>query len=281
MLERHEARLRRVAFGVIGDPNRVDDVLQEALLKAYRALPARFESDGHEAAWLYRIVHRSCLNELRARRRRPELLGVPDTAAQATDETTLASLAVAAALAELPPDARAVVLLVDLIGLDYETAATRVAHPARDGRVAVEHGARAPARRLRVAGGSCRCLNASTSSSPRPRDGTSTRSSGSGSTRASARSRRRRRAFAAVLVAAALVTVSAAGVFAYGQQTKPARSHAFVPCARAGRRQRALPDGARQGASDGTYGTKPIPSPALALIDAAEANRGRSCSTSA
>ena len=129
LLERHEAKLRRVAFGLIGDPNRVDDVLQEALLKAYRALPARFESDGHEAAWLYRIVHRSCLNELRARRRRPELLGVPDTAARATDEATLASLAVAAALAELPPDARAVVLLVDLIGLDYETAATALRIP--------------------------------------------------------------------------------------------------------------------------------------------------------
>jgi RNA polymerase sigma-70 factor (ECF subfamily) len=129
LVERHEARLRRVAFGVIGDPNRVDDVLQEALLKAYRALPAHFESDGHEAAWLYRIVQRSCLNELRARRRRPELPGVPDIAAHATDEATLASLAVAAALAELPPDARAVVLLVDLIGLDYETAAAALEIP--------------------------------------------------------------------------------------------------------------------------------------------------------
>jgi RNA polymerase sigma-70 factor (ECF subfamily) len=123
LLERHELRLRRVVFGVIGDPNRVDDVLQEALLKAYRALPAHFESDGHEAAWLYRIVHRSCLNELRSRRRRPEQPGVPDVAARATDEATLASIAVAAALAELPVDARAVVLLIDLIGLDYATAA--------------------------------------------------------------------------------------------------------------------------------------------------------------
>jgi RNA polymerase sigma-70 factor, ECF subfamily len=129
LLERHEARLRRVAFGVLGDANRVDDVLQEALLKAYRALPTRFESDHQEAAWLYRIVHRSCLNELRSRRRRPETLGVPDVAAHATDDATLASIAVAAALAELPPDARAVVLLVDLIGLDYETAAAALRIP--------------------------------------------------------------------------------------------------------------------------------------------------------
>lgn len=129
LLERHEARLRRVAYGVLGDAHRVDDVLQEALLKAYRALPTRFESDRHEAAWLYRIVHRCCLNELRTRRRRPETLGVPDDLAQPTDETTLASMAVAAALAELPPDARAVVLLVDLIGLDYEAAAAALGIP--------------------------------------------------------------------------------------------------------------------------------------------------------
>ena len=129
LLERHEARLRRVAFGVLGDANRVDDVLQEALLKAYRALPNQFESDHHEAAWLYRIVHRCCLNELRSRRRRPETPGVPDIPAHATDDATLASLAVAAALAELPPDARAVVLLVDLVGLDYETAAAALRIP--------------------------------------------------------------------------------------------------------------------------------------------------------
>ena len=129
LLERHEARLRRVAYGVLGDAHRVDDVLQEALLKAYRALPAHFESDRHEAAWLYRIVHRCCLNELRTRRRRPETLGSLEDVAQSTDETTLASMAVAAALAELPADARAVVLLVDLIGFDYDGAASALGIP--------------------------------------------------------------------------------------------------------------------------------------------------------
>jgi RNA polymerase sigma-70 factor (ECF subfamily) len=129
LLERHEARLRRVAYGVLGDANRVDDVLQEALLKAYRALPTRFESHGHEAAWLYRIVYRCCLNDLRTRRRRPETLSALEDVAHAKVETTLASMAVAAALAELPPDARAVVLLVDLIGFDYDGAAAALGIP--------------------------------------------------------------------------------------------------------------------------------------------------------
>jgi len=129
LLERHEARLRRVAYGMLADPSRVDDVLQEALLRAYRKLPVRFESTHHEAAWLYRIVHRCCLNELRTRKRRRETLGVPEHITRESDETTLASVAVAAALAELAPDARAVVLLVDLIGLDYETAAAALGIP--------------------------------------------------------------------------------------------------------------------------------------------------------
>lgn len=129
LLDRHESRLRRVAYGMLGDPARVDDVLQEAFVKAYRKLPVAFESEQHEAAWLYRIVHRTCLNELRTRKRRRETLGVPDEAAQETDDATLASVTVAAALAALTVDARAVILLVDLIGLDYETAANALQIP--------------------------------------------------------------------------------------------------------------------------------------------------------
>jgi RNA polymerase sigma-70 factor, ECF subfamily len=121
LLDRHEARLRRVAFGMLGDPHRVDDVLQEAFLKAYRALPDRFENERLEAAWIYRIVHRCCLDELRRRKRRREVVGVVELVASEDEQD--ASLVVAGALARLTPEARAVVLLVDLIGLDYESAA--------------------------------------------------------------------------------------------------------------------------------------------------------------
>jgi RNA polymerase sigma-70 factor (ECF subfamily) len=121
LLDRHEARLRRVAYGMLGDAHRVDDVLQEAFLKAYRSLPDRFENDRVEAAWLYRIVHRCCLDELRGRKRRREVAGVIELLAVVDDQD--ASLVVAGALAELPERSRAVILLVDLIGLDYDTTA--------------------------------------------------------------------------------------------------------------------------------------------------------------
>lgn len=125
MLDRHETRLRRVALGMLGDPDRVDDVLQDAFLRAFLRLPTRFENERAEEAWLYRIVYRCCLNELRARKRRRE--DELDPEQPAASEDTVESLTRAAALAELTPNARAVLLLVDLIGLDYEEAASVLA----------------------------------------------------------------------------------------------------------------------------------------------------------
>jgi len=124
MVDRHESRLRRLAFGMLGDAHRVDDVLQDALLRAYLKLPTRFENEHAEAAWLYRIVHRTCLNELRAHGRRREDELVADDPRVASRGPDAESLALAEALAALPAPARAVVLLVDMVGFDYETAAT-------------------------------------------------------------------------------------------------------------------------------------------------------------
>lgn len=129
LIERHEARLRRLAYGMLTDSHRVDDVLQEAFIRAYRKMPNRFESERQEAAWLYRIVYRCCLNELRSVRRRRDVPS--DLANHAVDGPELSESAwIAGALAELPTDQRAVVLLVDLLGFDYEGAAS-VLHAPR------------------------------------------------------------------------------------------------------------------------------------------------------
>ena len=127
LLERHEARLRRVAYAMLADPHRVEDVLQEAFVRAYRKLPARFENERQEAAWLYRIVYRCCLNEIRSKRRRPEAAGLIVDLAANDDPSD--SHVVVQALAALAPAERAVVLLVDLIGFDYETAASALGIP--------------------------------------------------------------------------------------------------------------------------------------------------------
>jgi RNA polymerase sigma-70 factor (ECF subfamily) len=123
LLDRHEGRLRRLAHGMLGERDAVDDVLQEAFVKAYRALPAQFDDPRSESAWIYRIVHRACIDELRRRRRRPVLTEIE---VQTEDEHAIDVLS---ALACVGAKDRAAVLLVDLIGLDYETAARALRVP--------------------------------------------------------------------------------------------------------------------------------------------------------
>jgi RNA polymerase sigma-70 factor (ECF subfamily) len=118
---------RRLAFRLLGDRDRMDDALQEAYVRAFRALP-RFKGDAALGTWLYRIVYNACLDELRRGRRRRE--AVLDDAAAAAEDDVDARLDLAAALAALPVDLRAVVLLVDAEGLSYDEAAEVLGVPA-------------------------------------------------------------------------------------------------------------------------------------------------------
>jgi RNA polymerase sigma-70 factor, ECF subfamily len=104
----------------------MDDALQDAYLKAFRALPS-FRSESSVASWLYRIVYNSCLDQLRRARVRghaslEDLVEPPDPRPDPADVATHRH-DLAAALASLPPDMRAAVLLVDAEGLDYQEAA--------------------------------------------------------------------------------------------------------------------------------------------------------------
>ena len=118
LLDAHERRLRRFAAGIVADRDRLDDVLQEAYLKAYRKLPRRFESAGHELAWLYRVVYRCCLDELR-RRRPHEPLHEVEAHAEDVDRR----LALDRALRALRPADRAAIFLVGVAGLEHADAA--------------------------------------------------------------------------------------------------------------------------------------------------------------
>jgi len=125
LVDRHERRVRGLVFATLQDPDRVDDIVQETFVRAYRKLPPSFESVRHEAAWLCRIAHRLCLNEFRSRRRRREVIGIDDSVGAPepiVDETMRA-------LQSLSVEQRGAVLLVDLIGLDYESAAAALGVP--------------------------------------------------------------------------------------------------------------------------------------------------------
>jgi RNA polymerase sigma-70 factor, ECF subfamily len=120
----------RVARSLTAHQAEAEDLVQDALLRAYRSIDA---FDGrHPRAWLLTIVRNTHIN--RNRRRRPALLDDPDapevdgqagTGASSEDAYLDGTFdgAVEAALRALPPDALRVVELVDLAGLSYAEAA--------------------------------------------------------------------------------------------------------------------------------------------------------------
>lgn len=127
--------LRMLAQHLLSNPALLDDVLQDAYLKAFRSLGA-FRGRSALRTWLYRIVYNTCIDELR----RPRLVQVPlsmgtdDTAAPADQDRVAGRMALSDALGTLPVQQRAAVLLVDAQGLTYREAARVLEVP--DGTVA-------------------------------------------------------------------------------------------------------------------------------------------------
>jgi RNA polymerase sigma-70 factor (ECF subfamily) len=113
---RHYDRfLRWFTFQLLRDEARMDEVLGEAYIKAYRMLPA-YRADTRPSTWLFRIVYNACMDVLR-----PD----PAVAADGSRSTGPGELALWLddALERLPPERRAAVLLVDGAGFEPAAAA--------------------------------------------------------------------------------------------------------------------------------------------------------------
>ena len=129
LVRQHDRRLRGLAYRLLGgDRDRMDDAMQEAYLRAYRSLGTLREALD-PGGWLYQITYNTCMDELRRSGRRPVSVDTdspvwdrPSTASQPDSAVATADLA-RWALAYLPDDQRATVVLVDGEDLDQETAA--------------------------------------------------------------------------------------------------------------------------------------------------------------
>ena len=66
LLRRHDDQMRALAWSVLRDRTAMDDVLQDAYLKAFRNLD-RFRGESRFSTWLHRIVYRTCLDHVRRR----------------------------------------------------------------------------------------------------------------------------------------------------------------------------------------------------------------------
>jgi RNA polymerase sigma-70 factor (ECF subfamily) len=134
LLRRHHDRLWALCRRLTGNHADAEDALQDALIAIARGI-RRYDGRAAFTTWSYRVATNACLDELRRRRRRP-LAGVPETvgvgaspegaegavagpsSATAVDAVA-ARLDIDAALALVPQEFRAAVVLRDLCDLDY------------------------------------------------------------------------------------------------------------------------------------------------------------------
>ncbi|HLI39945.1 MAG TPA: RNA polymerase sigma factor SigM [Streptosporangiaceae bacterium] len=129
---RHKDRLWAVALRTLCDPEEAADALQDAMVSAFRS--ARdFRGDSAITTWLHRIVVNASLDRLRRKAAHATTTGdeqalellASQSGTPAADPASSrdVSLDVTAALRLLPPQQRAALVLVDMLGYPVADAA--------------------------------------------------------------------------------------------------------------------------------------------------------------
>jgi RNA polymerase sigma-70 factor (ECF subfamily) len=126
LVDRYHHRFARYAVRMIGDREDAEEAVQDAFLRAFRALD-RYREEERFGGWLFRILVNQCRSVVAKRQRRAELLAAalwePPVAAGVPGEEEELHEELDRALAELPPDAREAVLLRYAEELTYDEIA--------------------------------------------------------------------------------------------------------------------------------------------------------------
>ena len=133
LIARHRDRLWAVALRTMGDPDDAADALQDALLAAHRGA-AGFRGDAAVTTWLHRVVVNACLDRLRRIKAKPTVpLPEHDSAhpVEPSDPIGRRELAmeIGRALAAIPADQRAALVLIDVEGFSVHEAAAMLDCP--------------------------------------------------------------------------------------------------------------------------------------------------------
>ncbi len=118
-------RLRAFAMSLCGQSDQADDLVQEALVKAWAHLSS-FEPGTNMAAWLYTILRNEFYTRFRKRRYEvddPDGMLAARLATAPAQESHMQFLDFRAALYKLAPEQREALMLVGASGLSYEDAA--------------------------------------------------------------------------------------------------------------------------------------------------------------
>lgn len=133
LMTAQESKMYAVALRMCGNREDAQDCLQEAMLRVYRAISG-FKGQSSFSTWVYRITMNSCLDELRRRKTRTaasldallESGFAPSDESDTPEQSSLRSeqrRALEQAIAGLPEDMRAAIVLRDIQGCSYEEIA--------------------------------------------------------------------------------------------------------------------------------------------------------------
>ena len=164
LVTKYQRKLTRLLARFIRDPGEVEDVVQEAFIKAYRALPA-FRGESAFYTWLYRIGINTAKNYLvAAGRRTPTTTEFDSEEAETfedgdqlrdinTPESMMMTREIAdtvnAAMDVLPEELRTAIQLREIEGLSYEEIAAMMNCPIGTVRSRIFRAREAIAERLR------------------------------------------------------------------------------------------------------------------------------------
>ncbi len=117
----HGARLKSMAYNLLGNEQDAEDAVQEAFLKACRGTES-FRGGAAAHTWVYRILVNLCLDEGRRRGRRPVMAVDVDAASREAGADL--RVALRQAMGQLPVRQRAVFLMAAVEGLPHGEIAT-------------------------------------------------------------------------------------------------------------------------------------------------------------
>jgi RNA polymerase sigma-70 factor (ECF subfamily) len=140
VVRRWERRIYALAYGILGREDEARDATQETFVAAYRNLP-NFRGEAKVSSWLHRIAFNQCVSRQRRARVRGETsleaeenggraqFASADGSPAKAAESRQSAEAVRRAVAALPPELRAVVVLKEFEDLTFQETADALGVP--------------------------------------------------------------------------------------------------------------------------------------------------------